>query len=286
METRARYVLVGAVTVLSILAGLGFFLWLAKVQLDRAYARYDILFESVEGLGVANPVRYNGVDVGQVLTINLNRADPSQVRVGIEVAAVTPIRQGTIAKLQAQGVTGVSFVSLAGGLSVAPLLEPDPLTGVPVIPSEVSAVQGLIEDAPDLLKEAIALLKDLSAFTTDENRESVANILKNVDQATGRLDEALTNFAEISDRLSVATDKITDFTTRLETVADNADAALVTANRALRNIDRYSETGLPKLSQATTDAGELMDALTGLVKRIERDPARFLLGNRTPEYNQ
>ncbi|MEY3306667.1 MAG: hypothetical protein RLZZ413_705, partial [Pseudomonadota bacterium] len=32
METRANYVLIGLATVIAILAGLGFFLWLAKVQ--------------------------------------------------------------------------------------------------------------------------------------------------------------------------------------------------------------------------------------------------------------
>lgn len=286
METRARYVLIGAVTVLAILAGLGFFLWLAKVQLDRSYARYDILFETVEGLGVASPVRYNGVDVGQVLTIDLNRANPSQVRVGIEVTAATPIRQGTVAKLQGQGVTGQSFVGLEGGLSSAPLLERDPLTGVPLIPSEVSVVQGLLDDAPDLLEEAIALLKDLSAFTGEENRESVARILKNVDEATGRLDAAMTDFAEITDSVSIAVEKIAGFTERLETVADNADAALLTANHALESVDRFSSTGLPKLSEATVEAGQLIEALTRLVSRIERDPARFFLGNRTPEYSQ
>ena len=35
METRARYILVGIFTLLSLAAALGFILWLAKVQIDR-----------------------------------------------------------------------------------------------------------------------------------------------------------------------------------------------------------------------------------------------------------
>ena len=112
METRANYVLIGLATVIAILAGLGFFLWLAKVQIDRTYAQYDILFDTAAGLGKAAPVRFNGVDVGQVLSIDLDRSRPELVRVRIEVAAGTPVRQGTEATLQSQGVTGVSFVSL------------------------------------------------------------------------------------------------------------------------------------------------------------------------------
>lgn len=285
METRARYVLIGTVTVLAILAGLGFFVWLAKVQLDRTYARYEILFDSVEGLGAASPVRFNGVDVGQVLTIELNRANPAQVRVGIEVGAETPVRQGTVATLQSQGVTGVSFVALEGGRADADRLQADPLTGVRVIPSEASVVQGLIEDAPDLLEEAIALMKDLRGFTSDENLQSITSILKNVDEATGRLDEALTDFSEISDSISVAAKQIATFTGRLEGVADSADAALVTANRAMEDVGRFTGTTLPQVTDATTDARRLIEALTRLVARIDRDPARFFLGNRTPEYN-
>ena len=286
METKASYVLVGTVTLLAIIAGLGFFLWLAKVQIDRTYARYDILFDSVAGLGNASPVRFNGVDVGQVLSIDLSRSDPSRVRVSIEVSANTPVRQGTIARLESQGVTGVSFVGLEGGVPDAPALDRDPLTGVPVIPSETSVVQGLIDDAPDLLEEAISLLKDLSKFTSEENRTAVADILKNVDAATERLDVALSNVDQITQDISEGVDQIASFTGRLDSVADKAEVALGTADRALARFEAFGETGLPQVSAVTADVSRLVEALRRLVNQIERDPARFLLGNRTPEYSR
>lgn len=286
METKASYVLIGTVTLLAIIAGLGFFLWLAKVQIDRTYARYDILFDSVAGLGNASPVRFNGVDVGQVLSIDLSRSDPSRVRVSIEVSANTPVRQGTIARLESQGVTGVSFVGLEGGVPDAPALDRDPLTGVPVIPSETSVVQGLIEDAPDLLEEAISLLKDLGKFTSEENRKAVADILKNVDAATERLDVALANVDQITQDISKGVDQIASFTGRLDSVADKAELALGTADRALARFEAFGATGLPQVTDVTADVSRLVEALRRLVNQIERDPARFLLGNRTPEYSR
>jgi len=285
METSARFVLIGAFSVLAILAGLGFFLWLAKIELDRNYATYEILFDSVEGLGASSPVRFNGVDVGQVQTINLDRSDPSRVRVRIEVGAGTPVRLGTVATLQSQGVTGVSFVALNGGFPDAPQLQPDPTTGLRLIPSEASVVQGLIEDAPDLLQEAISLMKDLRSFTSDENLQSLTQILNNVEKATGRLDAALTEFSEITGNVSTASKRIASFTGRLDAVATNADAALVTANRTLGTIDEFARTALPQIARTTNEAKRLIESLTRLVERIERDPARFFLGNRTPEYN-
>ena len=53
METRANFILVGAFTLLGIIGALGFFLWLAKVQVDRQYETYGILFEDVSGLDAA-----------------------------------------------------------------------------------------------------------------------------------------------------------------------------------------------------------------------------------------
>jgi len=285
METSARYVLIGSVTLMAILAGLGFVLWLGKIQIDRTYARYDIVFDSVEGLGAASPVRFNGVDVGKVLTINLNRANPSQVRVSIEVAAETPIRQGTVATLQSQGVTGVSFVGLEGGRADAELLPRDPFTGVPLIPSESSVVQGLIEDAPDLLEEAISLLKNLRSFASDENQQSVTSILKNVDVTTARLDAALTDFAEITDNVAKATGQIAEFTARLDSVADKADTALETANNALAGVNSFVASALPQVTDVSTASKRLIETIARLAARIDRDPARFFLGNRTPEYN-
>ena len=67
METRANYVLIGAVTLFGIVAGFVFFIWLASVQMDRQYDHYDILFNDVSGLSQAADVRFNGLSVGQVV---------------------------------------------------------------------------------------------------------------------------------------------------------------------------------------------------------------------------
>ena len=53
METRANYILIGAFTIAGILGALGFFLWLAKFEVSRQYAYYDVLFDNVSGLSAA-----------------------------------------------------------------------------------------------------------------------------------------------------------------------------------------------------------------------------------------
>jgi len=286
METRANYVLIGAFTVLGILAGLGFFLWLAKVQVDRAYTRYDVFFETVDGLSLGSVVRYNGVAVGQVLGIELDNQDSTRVRVGIEVAATTPIRVGTDATLASQGVTGVAFIGLAGGYDSAPRLPLVPDTGIAVIPSKPTLVQGLIEDAPDLLNEAIALLQDLSAFTTPENTEKFSQILVNLERTTAQLDVAMADIGKATTSFSEGVESFKAISARLEGVAVTADATLASAGRVLDNLDNFTETGLPRAASFIDEGRQAVAAIASLAARIERDPARFFLGSQTPAYNR
>ena len=301
METRARYVLVGAFTLFCLLAALGFILWLAKVQIDRTYAQYDIRFDSVAGLGLASSVQYNGVDVGKVLSIALDREDPALVRVRIEIYASTPVRADTTATLASQGVTGVSFVALDGGSATSARLDVVPPNAVPVITSKPSVVQGLITDAPDLLAEAIALMRDIRAFTTPENGAAIAAILVNVETATARIDSVATRIEGVM-RATEAT------LARADAALVQAEAAFTTANqvigtdlpplldklkiavddvgRSAAGLEDFTRNALPQFGALASEARSLVANLSALTARISSDPGRFLLGTQTPAYRR
>jgi phospholipid/cholesterol/gamma-HCH transport system substrate-binding protein len=48
----------------------------------------------------------------------------------------------------------------------------------------------------------------------------------------------------------------------------------------------FAATGLPELARLGTEARGLVSTLNSLVRRIERDPARFFLNDRVPEYRR
>ncbi len=322
METRARYLLIGLATILGTLALLGSLLWLGKFQLDRTYELYDILFDSVEGLGDASPVLYAGVNVGRVLSITLDQDDPGQVRVRIEVLAETPVKTDTVATLASQGVTGVSYVSLASGNADAPRLEPTPPASIAVIRSERSLVQGLITDAPDLLSEALSLLRDLNQFTTIENRQAFSEILSNVESLTRRADTAVDDLEEIMTSVNASAEKIASFSDRLDRIGVGTEATLAEAEAALAeargtfertnalldtrlpplldtvsvavrdlgstmaSFRSFASASLPEFTSLATESRSLVGRLRGVADQIARDPGRFILGNQTPAYRR
>lgn len=301
METRARYLLVGIFTLVGFVAAIGFMLWLAKVQINRTFAQYDILFDTVAGLGQASAVLYNGVSVGKVLTIDLDRDNPAQVRVRIEIYASTPVRVDTVATLASQGVTGVAFVAIEGGSADAPRLVAVPPTDVPVIASKPSVLQGLITDAPDLLAEAILLMRDIRTFTTPENGAAITEILRNVESATARIDAMATRaegvMAKAEDSMARADATLIaaegTFSAASAVLADDVprilrrvDTAVGALDRSAAGFETFARTGLPQFSALATESRALVATLNALSARIASDPGRFLLGTQTPDYRR
>ena len=249
METRANYVLIGAFTLIGLIGALGFLLWLAKVEVDKRYAYYDVMFEDVSGLGDAADVRYNGLPIGQVTGVALDTTDPSKVRVTLEVDATVPIKTDTEATLESQGVTGVSYVSLTGGTASAPALTAGAGGERPVIPSKPSAFQSLFQGAPELLNRAIELIEQVNGFASDDNQRSVEEIFSNVASASGKLDAVLTDVSSMTAAAGQASEQLSQFSSRLETLVGAAETTLAEADKTLA-----ATTDAVRKAEGTMDA--------------------------------
>src|SRR5215510_3009139 len=111
METRANYVLIGAFVLIATAALALFTLYIAGTPLNKDYSTYDVVFEGpVNGLTEGGEVRFNGIKVGEVQTLKLDRADPNRVIARILIDARTPVRVDSIAQLNFLGITGVTFI--------------------------------------------------------------------------------------------------------------------------------------------------------------------------------
>ncbi|WP_299031343.1 MlaD family protein [uncultured Sulfitobacter sp.] len=273
METRANYILIGIFTLAAILGTLGFFIWLASVQVNKQYQSYGILFEDVSGLDPSGDVLFNGISVGRVIGLQIAAQDPSKVFTTIEIEGDTPVRSDTIAQLQSQGVTGVAYISLSGGTLAAPPLVAD-ADGWLIIPSKRSTVQTLVQDAPDLLNEATRLLEQFQALTGPENQAYVTNILRNLDASSSNLDQALNDFSQITGTVREATVQITDFTDRLDTIGASVTTTLEQANETLAAATGAFETADAALAGSVT----AIDSVEGTF-----DQARQILSAQVPD---
>jgi len=237
METRANYVLIGAFALLGFLGILAFFLWFANLQLNRQFAYYDIDFTSVSGLSEASDVRFAGLPVGQVVNVRLSPNGDGTVRVRVEVDAETPVRTDSIATIEAQGVTGVSFVGISSGSPDAPLLTEASQAEIPTIEAGQSVLQALSQDAPQILEETLGVVRELRELIGGENQARVENILLNVERASESFAQALDDFSEVSGTVSGFAEQLDQFNATLEQITGDASGALSAAETTFEAVD-------------------------------------------------
>src|SRR4051812_23005101 len=114
MEREANYALVGTFVCVTILAAVLFTVWLAGVHTTGHYDRYTVYFtDPVSGLDRDSTVKYKGVDVGKILKMRIDPERVDLVKVDIEIKSETPVYADTSARIEGQGITGVSYIQLA-----------------------------------------------------------------------------------------------------------------------------------------------------------------------------
>ncbi|MGH8191307.1 MAG: MlaD family protein, partial [Rhodanobacteraceae bacterium] len=188
METRAHHILIGAFTLVVVALVVLFALWLGKTSLNRQFHYYNIVFtEAVTGLSKGSPVQYNGIQVGEVSQLKLDPQDPRKVIARIQVAADTPIKMDTVAKLGLLGLTGVAFVQLSGGAPGSPPLMPSPSDPVPSIQSESSALTKLLASGTDIVTSVNGMVDRVSRLLSRQNIDRINHVLENIDATTSTL---------------------------------------------------------------------------------------------------
>ncbi len=70
---------------------------------------------SVAGISEGSSVKFQGMNIGTVRSITVDRDDTSRVDVHFCLKPGTPIKEGTTAQLEGIGITGMKFLELKGG---------------------------------------------------------------------------------------------------------------------------------------------------------------------------
>ena len=158
MESDKRYFLEGLFIIVILVAAALFAVWLTT-----SGKRDDILYrihftESVSGLTLGDPVKFHGVEVGNVKMMTIDPVDPRRVQVDVALRKEAPVKVDTKATLKLKGITGVVFIELTGGAAEAKtLVAATPAGEVPEIPAEKSTLATLLDELPKVVAKFSAL---------------------------------------------------------------------------------------------------------------------------------
>jgi len=201
MDQDANYAVVGIfVVILTSVLVLGI-IWLSSGLSFHANKTYEVIMaEPVSGLSVDAVVEYNGVNVGHVKSIEIDRKQPKLVRLLLDVRYDTPVTVATRASLNTRGLTGVSLIALKdNGENITPLVTL-PHQKYPIIAaSPTSSLQW--ESILNRLSENFSKVSQaIQKLLSDENLRYVNQTLKHVDQVSAALAASSHNMSAIINR--------------------------------------------------------------------------------------
>jgi len=255
----------------------------------------------VTGLNVQAPVRFRGIDVGKVETIELSPTDPRTILVRVAVRSNTPITRGTYGQLGSQGVTGLAYVILDDdGTKTEPLPSDDPNARIPVRPSFFDELSGAGKDVVSDVRQVASrinmllndgnqaqLMRTLAGLETATTRVSELAVklqpaVKNVPALTDDARKAIARADELMRNLNSLTLEVTQRVDTLERIAKSAEqmgGAAQQVGGAAQSVSgtAVSET-MPRIHVLLEEIGRTSRSLERLLADLNDEPASIVFG--------
>jgi paraquat-inducible protein B len=181
-----------------------------------------------------------------------------------------------------------------------------PYPQLPTVPSPtqqlMSSIDTAAQDLPSLIIKAAALLDRGQTLFSPENETAIHSLLEDAASAMKKLDAAATNLDPLLGGAGNTVASAGQLTKHLDgVVQDNREdiraalrnfrEATLSANKLIdqlnqiaaedrRPIRQFTEGSLPDLAALIIDARTTVNKATTVLDSIERNPTRFLFGNR------
>lgn len=300
MERNAHYAAVGLATVTILVLLAVFVVWLARFSFNQEYDVYDVLFtDPVRGLSVGGEVHFNGIRVGEVTDLTLDRETGNQVIARVRLDEGIPVRTDSRAQLEPLGITGVNYIQITSGTPGGPLLKdqfPDGVT--PVIQSQPSPIAELLQGSGTVLSQAVDALNRINRVLSDDNIRSFSATVESVETVAAELEARRAIFDDLEVAVANANAAIVEYQglaqdARALIQGDGADAighieqAAAEAEQAARDVramtgqlqgpvGQFADEGLPQLTGAIAELEEATATLNELISDVNRSPREFI----------
>lgn len=314
METKANFALIGGLVILAMVGLAGFTLWLGQSQFNRDFDVYEIVFEGPVTLEPGASVRFNGITVGEVTRVALDRGNDRLIRSRVRVNSDTPVRTDSVADVEFAGITGLTFVQIRAGSPNAPLLERMPGEPLPVIRSEPNPISEIFASGAQALDAANSSLESLGGVLSDDNVEAFGATLQNLSTITGSFadEEGLTTeFVTTMASVRQASDDFAEASRAVTALSADADELIAMLNvdagdliadlrGTVSNVNELLETvdgtvgsannvfqgpateALEEVRLASQDLRLLVQRLDGIARELQQNPQSIVIGDPKP----
>ena len=304
--------MVGFFVIMSIVLIFVFVIWLVKPTDDKELTLFKIYFtESVSGLNIDSPVKYRGVTIGKVTKMSINPVNIEEIEVDILVDRDSPIKTDTVAKLKAQGITGLNYIDLSQGSKNAPLLceNGEELLVIKSVPSFLVKVE---ESFGSVSVNLSNLMESTQVLLRTENQEEFTKILRSLASTMAKFDKTL-NEKSIDDfhrliasarstaekmdktmpKVDSFIDKSVDFERRVSTALTSISGSYTTIASAMAVFEERNKNGDYSMKESTAEPMKqfqitmremqtTLNEINLLLARFGDSPSNILLQSEEP----
>ncbi len=306
MENKAHAVAAGAFVLGVIAMIVALVVWLTRDDTVRDIYELSTR-EAVSGLQPQAAVRYRGIAVGKVVSIDFDPVVKGNVRVRISVDQRVPLTASTYATLSYQGVTGLAFIALDDKGESQVALVPNS-NAPPHIPLRSSMLAQLQDRGEAILTQVETLTQRIGQLTGDANQKRIATALENIAQASASanqltqrldntvktgLDPALAAIPPLVEHTRDAMASVKKTAADVSRVANNLNATanklnadggpierLGSGTQALSQaVESFNSATLPRINRVADDTAHAVRRLGRAADGISDNPQSLLFGN-------
>jgi paraquat-inducible protein B len=261
---------------------------------------------SVDGLSVGSPVRFKGVEIGAVTSIQLDLGDEARIPVWIEIdnrriidhsgqgfmrdptRFAAEVDRGLRAQLNTQSiVTGLLFVQLDYHPDTAATFVSGPderAHEIPTIPTTLEQAQQVAADIINKLRQvdfdafARAVREAIEGVNRAVNAPGLQATLEALPETLGKLDKTLASVQQLAANLDERTGPLVK---SLQAASDRSTVAVEQARETMKTVQKLADPGSPLAGQLGTVLEELRNTARSvrlLADYLERNPAALIRG--------
>lgn len=297
MNQDKDYTWVGIFVVFLTVLAVTTFFWLTATRHDRPYNTYIVyLSEGVSGLNKESEVRFNGVPVGYVALIALDKDNPRLVKLTLRIAEGTPVTTSTVASLNMTGITGATYIELRAKTKKAPLLKTLPGEPYPVINESPSLMMTLNQMVPHIVDAVNNISQGLSQLLTKKNSEAVAKTLENTRVFTQALMSKSNELSEtivalhktmnnaklasvdLPQSMQLLKKALRQMTVAADQVAKAGRHVSKTAQSSDVMVQNFTQQMMPSMQQVLFRLNRVLGNLQQVSEKLNRNPSILIRG--------
>lgn len=250
-------------------------IWLGVTRyFEKGYLYVTYFDESVQGLDKASPVKYRGVTVGRVESINV-APDSKLIKVVLKVEPGMELGPRIVAQLRNVGITGSMFVELDQRKEGEPDQSP-PLafpSEFPIVASKPAEISELLRGLDDVLSKIRGLDLEGVVGKIQMTLDLIAQVFRqaNVEEISGKLNRSFDEINRLVNR-----ERWDDILGALRRTIEAADSTFAAAEKTFARADSvFVEKGveirkaLEDFQEATRSANALLVKASSLVGGAE-----------------